>query len=310
MTKYLFASAGDAAWGQKIGTALTRSLGLPGGVSWTDQAGTVTWSFPNLGGHGLMTRSGGTNGALLLWDPFGQPVDPTTFAVGTAASDDTGQVGGNSLWHQGALKPAESVGSTLVVEMGARLYVPALGRFLQVDPIEGGVDNDYVWPPDPIGSADLTGEFDWLLALDIVSTAIMFVPGVGTAAGLAIKGTLLAARLVLGATRVATQAAGSVRIFSAVARLETRVIREFGYQSVLRSRPVGSALKTDRNHMIGPWVQGNIRRSGTVRTIRGGDNRRYTHVSVPASVNGRSGTQTWIVRGNQLKHSHWTVSAG
>ncbi|MFJ2544828.1 hypothetical protein ACIOU8_18115, partial [Microbacterium sp. NPDC087589] len=105
VTRYLFAAAGDAAWGQKIGTALTRSVGLPGGVSWTNQAGTVTWSFPNLAGHGLMTRSGGTNGALLLWDPFGQPVDPVSFAIGTAASNDTGQVAGNTLWHQGALKP-------------------------------------------------------------------------------------------------------------------------------------------------------------------------------------------------------------
>jgi hypothetical protein len=51
--------------------------------------------------------------------------------------------------------------TALVVEMGARLYVPALGRFLQVDPVEGGVDNDYVSSTDPIGKNDLTGRAWW-----------------------------------------------------------------------------------------------------------------------------------------------------
>jgi hypothetical protein len=40
----------------------------------------------------------------------------------------------------------ESAGSPLLVEMGVRFYVPALGRFLQVNPIEGGVDSDNIWP--------------------------------------------------------------------------------------------------------------------------------------------------------------------
>ncbi|MGI0520963.1 RHS repeat protein [Microbacterium maritypicum] len=177
-TSYLYAAGGDAAWGQKSGAELTRSVGLPGGVSWTNQAGVVTWSFPGLGGHGLVTRTGTTASALLLWDPFGQPVDPVSFAVGTVASDDTGRVAGNTLWHQGALKPAESAGSALVVEMGVRLYVPALGRFLQVDPIEGGSHNDYVWPADPIAMHDLSGEaIPILLGLVAVVASPAFLIG-------------------------------------------------------------------------------------------------------------------------------------
>ena len=57
--------------------------------------------------------------------------------------------------HQRALEHAGSLGT---IEMGARQYVPAIGRFLEVDPVEGGSANDYGYcNGDPVNCNDLGG---------------------------------------------------------------------------------------------------------------------------------------------------------
>lgn len=118
-------------------------VGGPGGLVITDVNGERAYPLAN--GHGDVIGTtdivGGFTAAPVT-DEFGKGAAP-----------------GSRLGWLGSHQRFTTHAATGIMRMGVRLYDPSLGRFLQVDPVEGGTTtNDYAYVRDPVNQFDLTGE--------------------------------------------------------------------------------------------------------------------------------------------------------
>lgn len=149
------------------GGATTTYIGGPNGLAVIDTGGTPTYPISN--GHGDIVGNTDSGGAFTA--------NPTTdeFGVGSSPSTRLGWLGERERFSTG--------GNLGLIRMGVRLYDPNLGRFLQVDPVEGGSATSYDYCfSDPINCFDLDGRE--------AAQAALLLGGGGVGIGAAVTGCI------------------------------------------------------------------------------------------------------------------------
>ena len=126
---------------------------LPGAVAVTKPliaGGLARWQFTSLSGDLFFTTDdvGVLQGTAQVFDPYGQ-------VLTTPNAPQAGLP--NTTWEAATGNESEAL-KTPYQLMGARVYIPALGRFVQLDPKVGGSANGYDYAnQDPVNNSDPSG---------------------------------------------------------------------------------------------------------------------------------------------------------
>lgn len=195
---------------------LHQQISLPFGTTMTlplASGGVTQWQFTSLDGDLFFVTdaSGVLKGSAQAFDPYGQVL----------TTPNAAQPGLPNTTFEAATGNETEALATAYQMMGARVYVPALGRFVQLDPKVGGSANGYDYAnQDPVNNTDPSGNDseNWLItgltALASMGLAALVAPARGALVGMLV-GAVTGA-VVAGASHLIEYAITGQTEFSAV----------------------------------------------------------------------------------------------
>jgi RHS repeat-associated protein len=137
----------NPAWTQEGVSAWTRNVGgITGDLAaiYSSATSSAVLQLTNL--HGDVVATATTSSTALA-----STMESTEYGT------PRGTTGMRYAWLGGKQRAGDTPGGLSI--MGVRLYDPATGRFLQVDPVYGGNANAYTYPNDPLTMVDLDGRW-------------------------------------------------------------------------------------------------------------------------------------------------------
>jgi hypothetical protein len=215
------------------------------------------------------------------------------------------------------------------IQMGARVYLPTLGRFTSLDPVRGGTPNNYTYVLDPVNYADYTGMFGWHSITNWVKQNVKKIAVVVVVVTIAVVAVVLAPAEVVAAAGAAIGAAAAAigRAGPAIARGASRAGPAISKGASVASKAVTTAAKAvprvmpradpskinslastsysskvinqmantaDQFHSFPKQVD-NFGSYGAVSKIVGNDGIQRLMLRIPGSLNGINGNFEYII---------------